>query len=176
MMPVLVVRRFDADAKILGFLFAAFGAGALVGSLVAAQAVRRVKLTRLAGLAILGMAVPLWLLAITLPWPAVIVVLAAFGLCAPLVNAPVLAILSVRAPEALRPKVITAVMTISVVIGPLGFLAIGQALQHVGMRVVFLAIAAGFSAAAVAFSAAVRREEETDTAPRAAAGTFIARG
>ncbi|HEX6663440.1 MAG TPA: MFS transporter [Gaiellaceae bacterium] len=176
MMPVLVVRRFDADAKILGFLFAGFGAGALIGSLVAAQVVRRVKLTRLAGLAILGMAVPLWLLAINLPWPAVMVVLAAFGLCAPLVNAPVLAILTVRAPEALRPKVITAVMTISVVIGPLGFLAVGQALQHVGMRVVFLAIAAGFSAAAVAFSAAVRRGEEADPAPRAAAGTFIARG
>ena len=176
MMPVLVVRRFDADAKILGFLFAGFGAGALIGSLVAAQVVRRVKLTRLAGLAILGMAVPLWLLAITLPWPAVIVVLAAFGLCAPLVNAPVLAILTVRTPEALRPKVITAVMTISVVIGPLGFLVVGQALQHVGMRVVFLAIAAGFSAAAVAFSAAVRRGEEADAAPRAAARTFIARG
>jgi MFS family permease len=176
MMPVLVVRRFDADAKILGFLFAGFGAGALIGSLVAAHVVRRVKLTRLAGLAILGMAVPLWLLAITLPWPAVIVVLAAFGLCAPLVNAPLLAILTVRAPEALRPKVITAVMTISVVIGPLGFLAVGQALQHVGMRVVFLAIAAGFSVAAVAFSAAVRRGEEADVAPRAAAETFIARG
>ncbi|HEY6069042.1 MAG TPA: MFS transporter [Gaiellaceae bacterium] len=172
MMPVLVVRRFDADAKILGFLFAGFGAGALIGSLVAAHVVRRVKLTRLAGLAILGMAVPLWLLAITLPWPAVIVVLGAFGLCAPLVNAPVLAILTVRAPEALRPKVITAVMTISVVIGPLGFLAVGQALQHVGMRVVFLAIAAGFTAAAVAFSAAVRRgdgpgEEKGDAVPAA---------
>ncbi len=118
------------------------------------------------------MAVPLWLLAITLPWPAVIVVLAAFGLCAPLVNAPVLAILTVRAPEALRPKVITAVMTISVVIGPLGFLAVGQALQHVGMGVVFLAIAAGFTAAAVAFSAAVRRgdgpgEEKGDAVPAA---------
>ncbi|HSP72033.1 MAG TPA: hypothetical protein VLN26_06665, partial [Gaiellaceae bacterium] len=71
---------------------------------------------------------------------------------------------------------ITAVMTISVVIGPLGFLVVGQALQHVGMRVVFLAIAAGFSAAAVAFSAAVRRGEEADAAPRAAARTFIARG
>jgi predicted MFS family arabinose efflux permease len=172
MLPVLVVRRFDEDATILGFLFASFGAGALVGSLAAAQILRRVKLTTLAGVAILGMAVPLWLLAITLPWPAVMVVLAAFGACAPLVNAPVLAILTVRAPEALRPKVMTAVMTISVVIGPLGFLAVGQALQHVGMRVVFLAIAAGFTAAAVAFSGAVRRdnspgEEEGNAIPAA---------
>jgi predicted MFS family arabinose efflux permease len=170
MLPVLVLRRFDEDTKVLGFLFASFGAGALIGSLIAAQIVRKVALTKLAGLAILGMAVPLWLLAITLPWPAVLVVLAGFGICAPLVNAPVLSILTVRTPAPLRPKVMTAVMTISSVIGPLGFLAVGQALQHVGMPVVFLAIAAGFTVGALAFSAAVRRgsrpgEEETHAVP-----------
>jgi len=40
MLPVLVVRRFDADPKIVGFFFAAFGAGALAGSLIASQIVR----------------------------------------------------------------------------------------------------------------------------------------
>jgi MFS family permease len=171
MLPVLVVRRFDADAKIVGFLFSAFGAGALVGSLIAATLVRKVPLLKLAGGAILVMAVPLWLLAIDLPWPAVIAVLAAFGVCAPLVNAPVMGLLTVRTPEALRPKVLTAVMTISVVIGPLGFLAVGQSLQYVGMSVLFLAIAAGFTVGAVAFSAALRRndarKEETDAVPPA---------
>jgi predicted MFS family arabinose efflux permease len=170
MLPVLVVRRFEADPKIVGFFFAAFGAGALLGSLVASQIVRKVPLLKLAGLGILGMAVPLWLLALDLPRPAVVVVLAAFGLCAPLVNAPLLGILTVRPPEALRPKVLTAVMTISVVIGPLGFLAVGQALQHVGMPVVFLGIAVGFSLGALAFSAALRRgdgagEEKADPIP-----------
>jgi hypothetical protein len=129
-----------------------------------------VKLTKLVRVAILAMAVPLWLLALTLPWPVVVVVLAAFGLCAPLVNAPLFAIMTVRTPQALRPKVLTAVMTIAQVIGPLGFVAVGQALGHVGMRVVFLAIAAGFTAGALAFSAAVRRgdgvgEEEADARP-----------
>jgi len=99
----------------------------------------------------------------------VLVVLAVFGFCAPLVNAPVLAIVTMRAPEALRPKVLTAVMTFALIIGPLGFLAVGQALQHVGLRVVFLAIAAGFTAGAVAFSAAVggsdAREQEPDAIP-----------
>ena len=166
MLPVLAVRRFDADPKIVGFFFAAFGAGALVGSLVASQIVRKVPLLRLASAGILGMAVPLWLLALDLPWPVVLVVLAAFGFCAPLVNAPVLAILTVRPPEALRPKVITAVMTISVLIGPLGFLAVGQALQYVGLPVVFLAIAAGFTVGAIAFAAALRRgEKEGDAVP-----------
>ena len=177
MLPVLVVRRYDENPKVLGFLFAAFGAGALVGSLVAAQVVRKIALTRLAALAILGMAVPLWLLSITMPWPAVLLVLGAFGFCAPLVNAPILAILTVRTPEALRPKVMTAVMTLSVLIGPLGFLAVGQALQHVGMQVVFLAIAAGFTVGAVAFSAALRRngdrEEERDAVPAGELATVL---
>jgi MFS family permease len=172
MLPVLVLRRFGADAKIVGFLFSGFGAGALIGSVIAASVVRKVPLLKLAGGAILVMAVPLWLLALDLPWPLVIVVLAAFGVCAPLVNAPVLGLLTVRAPEALRPKVMTAVMTLSLVIGPLGFLAVGQSLQYVGMSVLLLAIAAGFTVGAVAFSAAVRRgdgpgKEEANAIPAA---------
>ena len=178
MLPVLVVRRFDADPKIVGFLFAAFGAGALVGSLIAAAIVRKVPLLKLAGSAILAMAVPLWVLAVDLPWPLVIVVLAAFGVCAPLVNAPLMGLLTVRTPEALRPKVLTAVMTLSVVIGPLGFLAVGQSLSYVGMPVLFLAIAAGFTVGAVAFSAAVRRgdgagEEKADSVPAADLATVL---
>ncbi|MDX6415114.1 MAG: hypothetical protein QOH23_2524 [Gaiellaceae bacterium] len=168
--PILVLRRYDADPKILGFCFAAFGGGALLGSLVAAQVVRKVPLLKLAGLAILGMALPLWLLPIAMPWPAVIFVLGAFGFCAPLVNAPLLAILTTRPPAALRPKVMTAVMTISVIIGPLGFLAVGQSLQYVGLTTVFLVSAAAFSAGALAFSAAALRgeadgEEEADAVP-----------
>ncbi|HEY5660360.1 MAG TPA: MFS transporter [Gaiellaceae bacterium] len=160
MLPVLVVRRFDADSTIVGFFFAAFGAGALGGSILASQLVRKVPLLRLAAVGILGMAVPLWLLALDLPWSVAVVVLAAFGFFAPLVNAPVLGIVTVRPPEALRPKVITAVMTVSVLVGPLGFLAVGQALQYVGLPVVFLGVAVGFSLGALAFVAALRRGEE----------------
>jgi hypothetical protein len=87
----------------------------------------------------------------------VIAVLAAFGFCAPLVNAPLLAVMTVRTPEALRPKVITAVMTISSIIGPLGFLAAGFGLQYVSLTIVFLLTAAGFTLGAIAFSAAVRK-------------------
>jgi MFS family permease len=170
LIPVVVLRRYDADPKIVGFCFAAFGAGALVGSLVAARVVRKVPLLKLAGSAILGMALPLWFVAISMPWPVFLLVFASLGFFAPLVNAPVLSILTVRTPPALRPKVMTAVMTVSSLIGPLGFLAVGQALQHVGIRVVALAIAAGFTAGSVAFSAAVRRgdspgEEEPDAVP-----------
>lgn len=158
-LPVLVYRRFDADTKILGLLFAAFGAGALVGSLAVAGVVKKVPLMRLAAVGILAMAGPLWVLAAPLPWVAVIAVLAAFGLCAPFVNAPMMAVMTVRAPEALRPKVMTAVMTIANVIGPLGFLAAGFGLQYVSLKLVFLLAAGGFTAGALAFAAAVRNAD-----------------
>jgi MFS family permease len=155
-LPVLVYRRYGADTKILGFLFGAFGAGALIGSLGAAGIVKKIPLMRLAAIAILAMAVPLWLLAMPMPWATVIVVLAAFGVCAPFVNAPMMAVMTVRTPEPLRPKVMTAVMTIANVIGPLGFLAAGFGLQYVSLKIVFLLAAAGFTVGAIAFAAAVR--------------------
>jgi hypothetical protein len=65
-------------------------------------------------------------------------------------------VLTVRTPETLRPKVMTAVMTISNVIGPLGFLAAGFGLQYVSLTPVFLLVAGGFTLGALAFSAAVR--------------------
>lgn len=155
-LPVLVFRRYDADAKIVGWFFGAFGAGALLGSILASQLVRKVPLLRLTAGAILAMALPLWLLAVHMPWWLVFPVLAAFGFCAPLVNAPMIAVLTMRSPEALRPKVMTAVMTISGVVGPLGFLAAGEGLQYVSLTFVFLFVAAGFTVGAIAFSAAVR--------------------
>ena len=134
----------------------AFGAGALVGSLGAVDVVKKVPLMRLAAVAIVAMALPLWLLAISMPRAIVIVVLAAFGFCAPFVNAPMTAVMTVRTPEPLRPKVMTAVVTIANVIGPLGFLAAGFGLQYVSLKVLFLLAAAGFTVGALAFSAAVR--------------------
>ena len=165
-LPVLVFRRYDADAKIVGFLFAAFGGGALVGSIVVSQMVRKVPLLRLVGVAILVMAVPLWLLAIPLPWSLAIVVLAAFGFCSPFVNAPLIAILTVRTSPALRPKAMTALMTISGVVGPLGFLAAGICLQYVSLTVVFLVVAVGFTIGALAFAAVLRAQDEPVELPR----------
>src|SRR5436305_4305248 len=46
-LPVLVFRRYEADAKIVGWFFGAFGGGALLGSLLAARLVRKVPLLRL---------------------------------------------------------------------------------------------------------------------------------
>ena len=82
--------------------------------------------------------------------------------------ATMMAVMTVRTPEPLRPKVMTAVMTIANVIGPLGFLAAGFGLQYVSLKVIFLLAAGGFTVGALAFSAAVRNED-TSSAPALAA-------
>ena len=55
-------------------------------------------------------------------------------------------------------------MTISGLVGPLGFLAAGRSLQYVSLTLVFLVVAAGFTVGAVAFSAAVTRGEAASIA------------
>ena len=63
----------------LGFLFGAFGVGALLGALAAQQLARKANLMKLAAFAIVAMPLPLFLLSASLPWGAALVVVAAFA-------------------------------------------------------------------------------------------------
>jgi hypothetical protein len=93
---------------------------------------------KLAAIAIVAMPMPLFLLALSMPWGAALVVVAAFAFFAPLVNAPIIGILTVRTPEALRPKVMTAVLTVATMAGPFGFLVAGVALRYVSLSTLFV--------------------------------------
>jgi MFS family permease len=155
----LAVSSYDENAHAVGVLFGGFGAGALLGALAAQQLTQKVELPKLSALAILGMPLPIFLLGIAMPWPAATVVLAGVGFFIPLVNAPVVAMLTVRTPAALRPKVMTAVMTVATVAGPLGFVVASQALAHwVSTETLFLIVAAGLLACALVFAGVVRRQ------------------
>jgi MFS family permease len=134
--------RYDADAHVLGFLFGAFGVGALLGALVAQQVTQKVDLLKLAAFAIVAMPLPLFLLSPHLPWVASLVVVAGFAFFMPLVNAPVIGMLTVRAPAELRPKVMTAVLTVATMAGPLGFIVAGYALRHVELGPFFVVLPA----------------------------------
>ena len=82
-------------------------------------------LLKLAAFAIIAMPLPLFLLSPTTPWPVATVVIGAFAFFVPLVNAPIVGLLTVRTPAELRPKVFTGFMTVASMAGPLGFIAAG---------------------------------------------------
>ena len=156
-LPVYAYDEFDGSSKIAGFFYAALGAGALVGSLLAVVAVKKVTPLRLSGLAILAFAIPLWVLPFLPPAPVVFTALFVATLFTPLVNGPIIAVLTARTPEALRAKVLTAVIALNTAAAPVGFLVAGQVLEHWGVVPLFTAVAAGIAWMAILFAAVVFR-------------------
>ncbi|MGH2977260.1 MAG: MFS transporter [Gaiellaceae bacterium] len=156
--------RYHASGHVVGFLFAGFGIGALAGALVAQQLTQKVPLLKLAAVAIVAMPLPLFLLSPKTPWPAAVVIIGAFAFFSPLVNAPVIGILTVRTPAELRPKVMTAVMTVATMAGPFGFIAAGYLLRHVSLGSFFIGLPVLLTLGSLAFAAALLRQ------PRGEAG------
>jgi MFS family permease len=156
-MQSLAYFHYSANAHVLGYLFGSFGVGALAGALVAQRIVQKVDLLKLAAFAMLAMPLPLWLLAVAMPWGAALVVVGVFSFFSPLVNAPIIGILTVRTPAALRPKVMSAVMTVALLAGPLGYVSAGQAISRLSIYTLFLIIAAALTVGSVAFALVLLR-------------------
>ena len=160
-LPYYAYHEFSGNSKVAGLFFTAMGAGALLGSIGAVLVVKRLAPLKLAGLAIVAMTLPLWLLPLDLPAAGVMVVLFCAMLFAPLVNGPVIGVITARTPVDLRPKMMTALITVSTLTAPLGFLAAGQLLEPWGVLHVFGAVAVGMTATALVFAAiAFRRGTE----------------
>ncbi len=161
-LPVYAFDAFDGNARIAGLFYAALGAGALVGSLLAVVAVRKVAPLRLSAFAMLAFAVPLWVLPFLPPWPVVFAALFAAMLCTPLINGPLIAVLTSRTPDGLRAMTITAVISLNTLAAPLGFLVAGQVLEHWGIVPLFTAVVAGVTWMAIAYGAIVLRNRDVD--------------
>src|SRR5215470_13111099 len=154
--------RYDASGHVVGFLFAGFGVGALAGAIVAQQLAQKVPLLKLAAIAIVAMPLPLFFLSPTTPWPVAALIIAAFAFFTPLVNAPVIGILTIRTPAELRPKVMTAVMTVATLAGPLGFITAGYLLRHVQLGSYFIGLPALLLLGGLAFAAVLLRHAEPE--------------
>jgi MFS family permease len=163
-LPVYAFEEFNGSSRIAGLFYAALGAGALVGSLLAVVAVRKVTPLRLAGFAMLAFPIPLWVLPFLPPAPVVVTALLLATLFTPFVNGPTIAVLTARTPEALRAKVMTAVVSVNTLAAPLGYLIAGQVLEHWGVVPLFTAVVAGITWMAVVFAAIVFRHREEDVA------------
>jgi MFS family permease len=150
---LLVLARDDfGSARVAGAFFAAFGAGALVGSLLAIRLVTRYDPVRLGAVSLLLLMAPFPLLALDIPAGAVVVVIFVAEIFGPLVNAPLIAVMMTRTPEALRPKVMSAVLTTALLAGPIGLLIVGPLLQSYGARPVILLVAVGQFLATLPFT------------------------
>ena len=161
-LPVLAFDEFDESSTIAGLFFAAFGAGAVVGSILAIKLVPKFDPIRLGAVALVCLTIPIPLLGLPIPAGAVILVLFVGSIFGPLVNAPLIGLLTTRTPEALRPKVMTGVLTMALLAGPIGLVVVGPLLQNWGPRPVLLLVAAGQFLASLPFAfVAFRRREPT---------------
>jgi predicted MFS family arabinose efflux permease len=153
--PVLAYQRYHQNARVAGLLLSTIGAGQVVGSLIAYRLVTRVPPLRLAAIAAVFTAAPLWLLVPDVPLAIFGTALAICGASIPVINAPYLALLSTRIPKALRGKVIQSVVTINQVAGPAGFVIAGPLFVHAGLNAAYAVVAALATFASANFILAV---------------------
>ena len=157
-LPVLAYQDFDGSSRVAGVFFASFGAGAVVGSLLAVKLLGRFDPLRLGSVALVAITLPVFVLVLDLPVWAIVAALFVSSLFGPLVNAPLIAMITTRTPEALRAKVMTSVLTIALLAGPAGLFVAGPILQAWGPHPVFGLIAVGQLAASLFFASVAFRE------------------
>jgi predicted MFS family arabinose efflux permease len=157
-MPVLVLERYGADPQLLGWIWGAWGVGAVLGSVVAFRIVARIDRLLVASLGEIGMTAPLWLLLAEQPAGAVVATMFLSGLANGVINAPIHAIVQLRIPRALRAKVWSVVLVMTALLGPPLLAATGPALEWIGLRPTLLALLVLQSLAVVAFTYAGLRE------------------
>ena len=109
--PVVADRSFGVDPRVAGLLFAAWGAGAMIGLFGVMRFAAKLPPLQMGALAAVALALPLWLLALPLnAWEFGLVLLVS-GVFTPMLNAPLITLLMLRTPVELRARVITFVMT-----------------------------------------------------------------
>jgi MFS family permease len=131
--PVLTVERFGADAKVAGVLFAAFGAGALLGNFASYRIfAKRVEGLRLIAFSVPFQALPLWILPLEVGAGVMFCAVLASGLANGVCNPSIHAIWTLRIPAPMRPKAMAASGTIWGLGMPVGLLVAGPVLSLFG--------------------------------------------
>jgi MFS family permease len=155
-LPALAFREFH-DARSAGVLFTADAVGSVLGGLLALRLARRVPPLRLGVAGFAAMSAPLWLLTIATPLPLAVVVMFVFGLGGPLGVSPISAILTTRAPAAVRPQVVAAFLAITSAGTPLGAAVTGYAIDRAGFRVTYAGVAVAMTVATLLLVWCMRR-------------------
>ena len=98
-LPVLAFDEFGESSRVAGALFASLGAGALLGMVLAMKLMPRFKPLKLAAFGIVALPLPIWLLGLDLPLWATMAALFVSTIPQPLVNAPVIGLMTTRTPK-----------------------------------------------------------------------------
>ena len=165
-LPVLVVTQYHANPHILGWLFGAFGGGALIGAFASMPIVRRVEALTLGATAFCFEMGSLWILAVPAPWEIAFAGMALAGLVASIVNAPIQSLITLRIPREVRTQGMAAFAVFQCLGSPAGLVAAGWALGRYDTRSVLAVVLLLDTIAAATFVAATLVER---TALRAAA-------
>jgi MFS family permease len=161
-LPVFVYSEYDQSARIAGVLYAALGAGALLGMPAVSGLVRRFGALHVAAGALVLASIPKLLLGFLLPAVGVAAVLVLQGFFGPLTGAPIFTVISTRTTAALRTKVLSAALGVMFLTGPLGQVAVGPLVNAVGTRTVFLIAATGCLVGSAPFAIYVARNRSLD--------------
>jgi MFS family permease len=144
-LPVLVVARYGSQPRLAGLLFGSWGAGAVLGNVLSYRYFSsEVRWSTVAPL-VFAQALPLWLLAAPVPAPLLMAALCVSGVLNGLSNPTFHALITLRPPANVRPKVLSAMFTASGLGGPLALLVAGPAFEAFGVRTVLASAALGVS-------------------------------
>ncbi|MGH8164529.1 MAG: MFS transporter, partial [Rhodanobacteraceae bacterium] len=146
-LPLLAFERFGGSALVAGTLASAWSGGALLGAIGAYRVAARAAPLTVAAWAAPWFALPIWSLAFAVPAWALALALAISGCAVPFLNAPVVALLTVRTPPALRAKVMTTASTAEVASSPIGYALTGPAFAVLGSTGGYALVAAGITLA-----------------------------
>lgn len=168
-LPVYADANFGS-AVVLGIMFAGFGGGSLVSTLLFGVLGHRLprRATLIACWIVVGL--PFWVLATTPSLPVTVAALAITGLAAGPINPLIFTVVQERTPEHLRGRVIGALWALALAASPLGVVLTGYLLEALGLRLILVGVAAGYLVATLSMllNPALR---EMDKRPRFAEDT-----
>ena len=160
-LPVYADANFGS-AVVLGIMFAGFGAGSLIGTLLFGALGHRLprRATLIACWVVVGL--PFWVLATTPSLPVTVVALFITGLAAGPLNPLIFTVVQERTPEHLRGRVIGALWALALAASPLGVVLTGYLLEALGLRLILIGVAAGYLVATLSmlFNSALREMDE----------------
>lgn len=174
----VAISRDGYDARWYGWTMASWGAGMIAGGLLVGRLVKRIAPLLLVCCGAAGLALGAVVLVVlgSTP-PDLMAAFVVLGVSNSVIDAPFFAILTVQTPAMLRPKVFTALMTLSTISAPVGALAAGPLLDQYGARTTFVFCAAAIfvaMAAAISLWLAEHRRRTRDSSRSAISASTLA--